>query len=298
LLPVPHIGFSREPGSPLLNEQAIGLLKKVLFHHYRVALHLDDPNWQEELKRGATEAAQLDTYLELVVFFSSAADHEAAVLMTELESRNTQLFSILILQKGAPATPQALMQRLYPALKKRFGNVQVGYGTDGFFAELNRNRPAGETPHDFLSFPVNPQVHASDTRSVLENLEAQHHTLETLRTFSDKPIHVSPLTFYARHASGDARQQTNVAAWWYLSAMHNLSAAACLTFCDTTGLDGLLEATGREPARTFPVYNALLRLKAFNPIGVVQNAGASNNKPTLIFENTSGDRLCFHLGKL
>jgi hypothetical protein len=250
-LPFPKIGFCRTPGSALLNDKAIELLKKIPFHHYRTELHLDENGWREELQRAATEAALLNAKLELVLFFSSGNNAAQNDLLEQLQKSSAALFAILILAENEKVTPEPLLRHLYPALKERFPEVQIGYGTDRFFAEFNRNRPASETPYDYVSFPLNPQVHASDTRSILENLETQHHTLQTLHTFTDKPAHVSPVMFTARHLpldtqEEDTRQQTYVAAWWLLKAVQNMAGADALTLCYATGAAGLMLVDERQ----------------------------------------------------
>jgi hypothetical protein len=255
------------------------------------------------LQRSKTEAAMLNTTLELAVFFSSGSANEQTAFIEQLKKVNAPLYSVLILAKNEKTTPIFLLRDLYPALKQVFPDVRIGYGTDGFFAELNRNRPATDVPHDFLSFPLNPQVHASDTRSILENLETQHHTLETLRTFTTKPVHVSPVMFTARHLPleaqmADTRQQTNVAAWWLLKAVQNLAAADALTLCYATGAAGLMHVDEKSGSvNTFPAYNVLLRLNAFEPAWVIEKVGASTTTGTILFENRSGDRLCFQLNR-
>jgi hypothetical protein len=288
----------------VLSDKAIGLLKKLPFHHYRVELHLDERSWKEELERAAREAALLNAKLELAIFLSSGSNAALDALPEQIKKSTAGIFAVLLLAENEKTTPESMLRHLYPAFKQTFPHVRVGYGTNGFFAELNRNRPVAETLHDFLSFPLNPQVHASDTRSILENLETQHHTLETLRTFTAKPVHLSPAMFTARHLplgiqEADTRQQTNIAAWWLLKAVQNLAAAHALTLCYTTGAAGLmLEDESSKQVKTFPVYDAFARLNAFEPAWVVEKVDAATTTGTIIFENRSGDRLCFKLEQI
>ena len=53
------------------------------------------------------------------------------------------------------------------------GDDVVG-GTNAYFAELNRQRPGIRFP---VAFSINPQVHAFDDLSLIENLEAQPETI-------------------------------------------------------------------------------------------------------------------------
>lgn len=295
-VPLPHIGFCRVPGSDLLSEPAIGLLKKLPFHHYRITLHLDDAAWMEELQRSATEAQQLETPLEVVVFFSTGADNEGRALLQQLQKINTPLFSMLLLQKGVKATPGPLLQKWYAVLKQTFSKAHIGWGTDGNFADLNRARP-GDTPHDFVSFSLYPQVHASDSRSIIENLETQHHTLQTVHTFTQQPVHLSPVTFAGHHVGAtDPRQRTAFAAWWTLKTLHNLSGARSITFYNCTGANGLLQQDSRSnELRPTRVYEVFAQLKAFHTTWILQTLDADPLLDAVVFENESGEQLQFVL---
>ena len=129
------------------------------------------------------------------------------------------------------ATPAAVRKHGYGAIKTAFPFIKVGYGTYGHFAELNRNRP-GDLPHDFVSFGLTPRVHAEDIRSLLESLECQPDIVRTTRTFTDKDIHVTPLSFNRR--GGEPKlAESGFAAEWTLESIRQLAGAASVTvaFC-------------------------------------------------------------------
>jgi hypothetical protein len=46
------------------------------------------------------------------------------------------------------------------------------------------------------------------------------------------------------------------------------------------------------------VYDAFARLNAFEPAWVVEKVDAATTTGTIIFENRSGDRLCFKLEQI
>ena len=151
--------------------------------------------------------------------------------------------------------------------------------TDAFFAELNRNRP--ETRHlDALVFSINPQVHAFDNPSLVENLAAQQAAVESARAFSDgRKVLVSPVTFRMRwnpNATApeplvppgelppqvDPRQLSLFGAGWTLGSLKYLALgrASSLTYFETTGFGGVMERSsgsplpGRFPSRPGQVY--------------------------------------------
>jgi hypothetical protein len=66
-----------------------------------------------------------------------------------------------------------------------------------FFTEVNRNRP----PPDATAFPcfsLNPQVHAFDNATMVENLAGQAADVESAKELSPKPVVVSPITLRIR----------------------------------------------------------------------------------------------------
>ena len=76
--------------------------------------------------------------------------------------------------------------------------MPIGGGTNLYFADLNRSRP-NTAGLDAVAYSINPQVHASDERSLMENLEAQRDTVTTARTFcGELPLVVSPVTLKPR----------------------------------------------------------------------------------------------------
>lgn len=77
----------------------------------------------------------------------------------------------------------------------------VAHAPDPYFAELNRNRP----PADFtgaVRYSVNPQVHATDGRSIVEGLEGVADTVTTARSFLPPGANlvVGPITLAPRFA--------------------------------------------------------------------------------------------------
>src|SRR4030095_8796661 len=75
---------------------------------------------------------------------------------------------------------------------------KFGGGTNAYFTELNRGRPSPEGL-DFAAYSINPQVHAFDNASLVENLEAQAGTVESARQFlGSLPLAVGPVTLRPR----------------------------------------------------------------------------------------------------
>ena len=139
-------------------------------------------------------------------------------------------------------------------------------GTDGDFAELNRSRPAPDEL-DALTFAIDPRVHSSDDRSIMENVTAQGTTVATARSFADgRAICVSPVTLAARFnpvAKGpapptpagelpsavDHRQMSLLGAAWTVGSIASLAAAGAdsVTWYETVGWRGLIERESGSP---------------------------------------------------
>ena len=310
----PQIGYSRAVEQTLTDE-AVAQLRALLFDHYRVEVRLSE-SWQETLKRALHEVAALNTSLELVVFFGDDAAGQTEELLSALSS-DDKVSSLLVLHERSKTTPKALIEEVYPRLKQALPTLKVGYGTDAYFAELNRNRPATNA-YDFVSYSINPQVHASDTRSLIENLAAQADTVRTARAFAPgKEVHVSPVTLKPRfnpNATGesssfsadalpsnvDPRQASELLAAWTLLSLRYLADADRVTLYETVGMRGLMPDGATHPLfptpdqAPFPVYDALRQLHQFRPINVIDYLFPDPlREDGLVVENEAGERQMF-----
>jgi len=62
----------------------------------------------------------------------------------------------------------------------------VGAGTELYFAELNRSALSTDDL-DFVSYSMNPQIHAFDDPSLIENAHAHGYTVESAKQKFKKP---------------------------------------------------------------------------------------------------------------
>lgn len=229
-----------------------------------------------------------------------------------------QVKSILLLHKDAAASPENLLDTALEAFRKTFPSAKIGYGTEAFFTELNRNRPQSNGA-DFISYSINPQVHASDIRSLIENLEAQKYTIKTAKSFANgKAIYVSPVTLKWRYNperteaekkeegdklpwNVDVRQATEFAAAWTLLSIKYLAEADSLTFYETVGMRGImmgdlaLEQQNVFPAKAgdlYPLYHLLRRLHSFQPLFILESQYPDPlSQDGLMLENAKGEKL-------
>lgn len=297
---LPDLGIAAAEEPALLTREETSLLHALPFSHYRAELDLERDNWKIIFAIHIENAKALGVTLVLVLFFTDNYINEAALLLELLYGHATIVKSILPQHKDYKVTPAFLQQYFYPLVKKKFNDIQVGYGTDIYFAELNRQRPENDC-YDFVGFSINPQVHNFDAKTMLENIEAIDSIIQTIRSFTSKPIVVSPVTLKKRKnhdGAGasmhnlvnnfDERLHTWFGAGWFLLCLYALHGVQQVSFFKTTGTGGIL----RNVNELSPLYLVLQQLRLLSPDVM------KKNKNRLIFKNRQGEEMDFLLDEL
>lgn len=300
-IPFPKIGYELKNGEQL-NQDEISLLRQITFDHYRAELWFLNADWQEKLQERFGEVRKLNTKLELILFFSDDFKDQLSRFFTAITDNAFMIDSVLVLHTHHIITPKHVLDIVYGEIKKIFPHIKVGYGTDGFFAELNRNRPACDK-FDFVSFSLSPQVHASDSRSLIENLERQSDIIQTASSFGPgKEIHISPITFKIRASADetskmpsdyDLRLHRSIGALWTLHSIKNLAGASRLTFYQVKGYRGIINDR-KQFTEQSPLCRILKTIKIFNPKWII-DTGCNQQSPSgkIALENEEGKRLEF-----
>jgi D-apionolactonase len=259
-------------------------LRDAKLSHVSIGLDLTQSGWGEDLQRGAAVAAAAGAELEVtasviprhaddLVEFARSTSHLAApVSAIVLVAADGQL----------PALPD-LVATARRAAGPGSASERVGAGTSTFFADINSHREhfAGMA---VLGFPLSPQVHACDDKSVMHNIGGQAVVLRTIASFAPKArVHVGPISLipasgpYAagRNAragladSVDPRQGSLFAAAWTVGSLAELieGGAASATYFDLAGQRGLMAAADSAQApcpgiplpaeAVFPVFHVL-----------------------------------------
>jgi hypothetical protein len=234
------VGYSLRIDQPAIISKQANLFINSKVHHYRTELYLDRASWPQQLEKAVAMVTAVNAKLELVLFFSGNYEASFQLLLQQIKPVAQYIDALLLLDKKHAVTPAALMEKGYQLLKPAFPSIQIGYGTDAYFAALNRNRP-GNLPHDFVSFSLMPQAHASDTRTIIENLESLPDIMQTIQSFTDKAIHVSPVSIGKRVnpdaleeadyliKEKDVRESSVFANDWKRLCLHGLRTAASIT---------------------------------------------------------------------
>ena len=280
--PLPQIGLGVTSHEEALSPHDAELLGRLRLDHLRVDLHLAKDAVDRQLARAERECSLLNCGLELALFVTDDADRQLHSLASCLPL-TVPVSRILVFHEAEPTTAAKWIKIARGALLPIIPNVPICGGTNLNFAEINRSRP--DVPElDGVAYSINPQVHAFDERSLVENLEGQRDTVISARAFCGKqPIVVSPITLKARFnpdaiapeppplpgelpSAVDARQMSLFAAAWTVGSIKQLAeaGASSLTFYETTGWRGLIE-TDRGcplpsvfhsfPGMVFPVYH-------------------------------------------
>jgi hypothetical protein len=287
---LPPIGLCVASHRRPLSAREIERLKALRLAHLRADLRLDDPAWPARLEQAAGEANAIGAGLHVALGFGANVESQLSALMAHLHRLQPRVRLWVILHDSENPTSEATVQRVRPALQKFAPNVLFAAGTRDFFTEINRDRPPADAVSS-LCYSNNPQVHAFDNTTLIENLAGQVHNVETARTFTPRPVVVSPITLRIRNntqatdekpgtltelpSDVDPRQLSLFGAGWTLGSIARLAATGfvhSLTYYETTGWRGLMETDAgspwpsgfpSEPGAVFPMYHLFADLAEF-----------------------------------
>ncbi|PWH15688.1 MAG: hypothetical protein DDG58_10665 [Ardenticatenia bacterium] len=304
---IPAIGLGMASHGGRLTTRELQRLKVLRLSHLRADLWFSRRNWKAELARAIEEAGALGVGLELALILSDAAEEKLKALTAALgaatRSTRPQVNRWLIFHEREKSTSAQWITLARQHLTSCDPSTQFVSGTNHFFAELNRGRPPVALL-DGITYSINPQVHAFDNGSLVENLAAQASTVESARQFSaGLPILVSPVTLRMRlnpnatvpepepapgepPARIDVRQMSLFGAGWTLGSLKYLaeSGARSVTFYETTGWLGIMEREEGSPlpdvfrslpGAVFPMYHVFADVGEFAGGQVVPSASSA-----------------------
>ena len=319
---IPRIGLGTASHGEPLSPQELERLRLLNLSHLRADIDLTAPDYESTLCQSTDGARALGVSLELALFLTDAAAEELPGFAEAVNRVKPPVESYLIFHKAEASTSAQWVH-----LARRYlSDEKIGAGTNAYFTDLNRGRPPVDAL-DLVCYSINPQVHAFDNSSLIETLEAQAITVESTRQFADGlPIAVTPITLLARfnpNATGpepepapgelppqvDVRQMSLFGAAWTLGSIKYLaeSAAASVTYYETTGWRGVMETASGSPlpekfrsipGAVFPLYHVLadvgeftggevLPSKSSDPLKVEGIALRKNGKTRILLANVT-----------
>jgi hypothetical protein len=306
----PELGLGGA-GLVALREADAARLRPLGLAHLRADLRLDEPGWEEALDRAVANARAVDAPLELALFLPDDPRPALRGLAGRASALRPRVASWLLFRAGEATTAEGDAALAREALAGVDAGARFGGGTDGHFAEINRHRSSARGL-DRVVFALNPQVHAVDDATIVENVGSLRSVAETMRGFAaGATLGISPVTLRyrvdprpvssrvpgERPFTDDPRQATPFAAGWMLAFLGAAAEAgfASLTFFELLGPRGVMEA-----GAAFPVLHALgdvaslpggfvLPARSRRPERVQALAMRSNGRLRVFLANVTGD---------
>lgn len=287
--PLPCLGLGVASHGQTLNAWEIERLKALHLDHLRVDLQLGTQEIPDQLQRAAGEAVALGIALEVALLVGDAPNEGFAALKEELLKLKPPIKTWLVYPLIENFLGGSPTRRVLEAAHLHLGGFipesRFGGGTNADLIFMLRTPPPLDLI-DLVTYAVNPQVHAFDNASIVENLSTQGTTVRTARQLSGgKPVYVSPVTLKPRfnaYATApkpplppgelppqvDPRQMSLLGAGWTAASLKYLAecGAQSVTYYETTGWRGVMETTlgspvprrfPSKPASVFPLYHVL-----------------------------------------
>ena len=256
IIPIPLIGVGRSCERNEHYLKALEFLSSINFSHYRIDIRLTDPDWRKTLREAVVESKRLQAPLEIALFVDDDS-FEVIDLFLRAIKKSSDVKQIAFLHAKERCISNSLFTKIHSKLASHLPKPRIGVGTDNNFTDLNRSDLNVEAAN-FVQYSINPQVHAFDNLSLVENMEGQAHTIRTALHKYKKPIHVSPVTLKMRHnpdaieSKGtrqfpiDERQETKFAAAWTLGSLKYLieSGVSSITYYEVAGKRGIVSDDG------------------------------------------------------
>jgi len=284
VFPLPPIGFCVARDAEPFTAREVERLKMLRPAHLRVDLRLSDARYVQTLERAVKESADIGAPLQLAAIVTDDAQGQLQRLRVEINRLKPSVAFWLVFHEGEEATNERWLAMAREALQSYAPGVLFAGGTLDWFTEVNRNRPTPDAAW-FTCYSLNPQVHAFDNTTLVENLEAQAFTVESAKKFSAKPIVISPITLRMRdkfgtHKTGfppdvDPRQMSLFDAGWTIGSIARLAMTGhvhSLTYYETKGWRGLMESERGStmpdrfpstPGAVFPLYHVFADIAEF-----------------------------------
>ncbi|MFB2121257.1 hypothetical protein [Parapedobacter sp. 2B3] len=293
-----RIGLDLDDFPDMLTHHAKERLGALRVDHLRISMDVDAPDWRQVLLRAVGVLTGLSAPLFVALQANEQVDED---FLEQVSAYRAKIKYLLLLTKGEKVTTAGAMLQWLARLRRQLPDTLLGVGTDAYFAELNRQRPKA-TGFDFISFSINPQVHAFDHASLVETLAGQREVLQTAqRLYPNHDVFISPISLKPRFNPNatapvvvssallpeqvDDRQGTLFAAGWTTGSIAVLAEnrALGMTYYRLVGERGLFfqRDSDRHPLFPkgpidFPVLAVFQFLSRASEIAVVRQVASSH----------------------
>ena len=289
-VPLPEIG-TQITGTPWTIDEGAAIAALGL-GHLMITIDLGESGAAQKLHAAAELAAATQTRLRVRLRDGDA--HSYAALSDVVADISPTVDSWAILRSHEKVTSRESIDVARAILGE---DLPYSAGTDLYFTELNREAPDA-SGLEWIAFSMNPQVHAFDDRTLMQNTATHGLIAEAARDLVDRNgpdesvrIAIGPITLRPRYnpnatdpssdvsntalpSSVDERQRDWRAAAWMALSLRTLAAVDAVdavTYFEALGWRGLREwdagsqdpdAFGSQPGEEFPVYRLLAALRA------------------------------------
>jgi D-apionolactonase len=274
---LPKVGLGLANENVAANKKALERIKQLNLDHVAIDVKPSQSDWISAFSQRCENAYALGLSLKVTLYLLQEANEHLNQFILLVQQNRLRIKEVLVLTEDNPVTSTQHLKAIL-TLREKLPDVKFGAGTEGDFKEVNRNR-FDATGIDFISYSANPQVHAVDDRTLIENIDGLRETGKSAALlFNGQAIHITPITLQSRSVrKPDPRQKTDLAALWTLGALRATSEGkvSSITLFETFGDSGIVSPDG-EP---FPVYFMLERVLRFRNHEIVI---LTNSEPLLI----------------
>lgn len=278
--PMPSIGV--HVTEPAWTESETAFLRSLSLGHLHADIDAEAPGAAQRVVDVVSRAGSLGARVFIALHATGDPDPSLAA---PLAAAGDVLAGVWVIRPDEKVTARATIDAWRSALGP---DLPWGCGTNLYFTELNRERPDTQGLA-WTTFSVNPQVHAADDRTVLQNTA-------TLAVIADNAAdlagstqtHVGPVSLRPRFnpnatdpaadvsntalpADVDARQRESFAAAWTALSVRSLAipgTVSAVTLFEDLGWKGLrARDSGSEdaafpagPGEAFPVSDVVRAL--------------------------------------
>jgi hypothetical protein len=313
---LPCIGIGNDSSFTLTRKEQ-GKFSKLGFSHLHEVINICESSWKKILSLSVQQATIMNIPLELEIIGDDQED-SLREFVEALSQLTVNVVRIIVFPSDKYTTTSYLVENLKELLNHYGLRISVGGGSRAYFTELNRAElPLGLL--DFVSYSINPQVHAFDNASLIETLGAQAETVKSAKQMvKNIPIIVSPITFKPRFNPNattkvkekkedkvDGRQRSLFGAGWTLGSLHNLAkeGVSSITYYETTGCLGIVDVTQNS---VYPIYHVFADIAPFyggkihnielsSPFKIEALAVSLENRLRILVVNLTNEELIINL---
>ncbi len=281
--PLPLLGLTLSATNPPFSATELNRLRALNLAHLRVDLNSFSPTDCAHFDGALQVARQIGAALEVALFYSPALAADFPALREYLLKAKPPIARWLVVDRKSNVSTENALRICRQSLADCLPSVPFGGGTDGSFAEINRNRESVRGA-DFVNFSMSPQVHAFDHETIVENLPMQREVVRAAASLAPGlPVSVSTVSLRPRFLlhdhpvsqppgslpfEVDPRQLSLLGGAWTVGSLKHLSEADVhsVTYYETVGWKGVMESQQGSalpdvfpsiPGSVFPLYHVL-----------------------------------------